>query len=61
MARQIILAADELRTSPNAAAYRLLRQVFYWFRVESGEIPYTSPTSNGSRFVDENLIINSRS
>lgn len=61
MARKIIVATDELRTSPNATAYMLLRQVFYWFGVETGEIPYTSLTSNGSRFVDENLIINSRS
>lgn len=60
MTREVIVATDELRTSPNAAAYMLLRQIFYWFRVERGEIPYTSPASNGSRFVDENLIINSR-
>ncbi len=61
MARKIFVATDELRTSPNSTAYMLLRQIFYWFGVERDEIPYTSPASNGSRFVDEDLIINSRS
>jgi hypothetical protein len=61
MTRKLAVAADELRASPNTAAYMLLRQIFYWFGVERGELPYTSPAPNGSRFVDENLIINSRS
>jgi hypothetical protein len=61
MTRKISVATDELRTSPNSAAYMLLRQIFYWFGVDRNEIPYTSPTSNGTRVVDENLIINSRS
>jgi hypothetical protein len=61
MARKLVVATDELRTSPNTAAYMLLRQIFYWFGVERGDIPYTSLASNGSRFVDENIIINSRS
>jgi hypothetical protein len=60
MARKISVVTDDLRTSPNLAAYKLLQQIFYWFRVERDEIPYTSPSPNGSRFVDENLIINSR-
>jgi hypothetical protein len=47
-------------TNPNAAAYVLIRRIFYWFGVERDEIPYTSVASNGSRIVDENLIINSR-
>jgi hypothetical protein len=61
MVRNIVVRTDELRTSPNVAAYTLLRQIFYWFRVEKGEMPYTSPAPNGSRIVDENLIINARS
>jgi hypothetical protein len=61
MARKIVVATDEFRTNPNATAYKLLRQIFYWFRVEKDEIPYTSLAPDGSRFVDENLIINSRS
>jgi hypothetical protein len=61
MARKTMVATDELRRSPKSAAYMLLRQIFYWFGVEDGEIPYTSLTSNGSRFVDEDLIISSRS
>jgi len=61
MARNVIVATNDLRTDPNAAAYMLLKQIFYWFGVESGEIPYTSLASNGSRFVNEHLIINSRS
>jgi hypothetical protein len=61
MVRNMTVATDELRTNPNVAAYALIRQVFYWFVVESGDIPYTSVAPNGSRFVDEQLIINSRS
>jgi hypothetical protein len=61
MTRKVVVAMDELRTSPNAAAYKLLRQIFYWFGVERDDIPYTSLAPNGSRFVDENLIVNSRS
>jgi hypothetical protein len=38
----------------------LLRQIFYWFGVEKAEIPYTSVAPDGSRVVDENLIVNSR-
>jgi hypothetical protein len=60
MARKITVPTDDLRTSPNSAAYKLLQQIFYWFGVERGEIPYTSVASDGSRFVDEDLIINSR-
>jgi hypothetical protein len=61
MVRNITVATDELKTNPNVAAYTLIRQIFYWFGVESGDIPYTSVAPSGSRFVDENLIINSRS
>jgi len=61
MVRKILVTTDELRTNPNTEAYMLLRQIFYWFGVERDDIPYTSLGSNGSRFVDENLIINSRS
>jgi hypothetical protein len=61
MMRNVTVATDELRTHPNVVAYVLIRRIFYWFRVESDEIPYTSVTSNGVRIVDENLIINSRS
>lgn len=60
MARRVTVATDQLRTSPNTAAYALLRLIFYWFGVERADIPYTSVASDGSRFVDENLIINSR-
>lgn len=61
MARKIPIPVERLRTSPNAVAYMLLRQIFYWFGVERDDIPYTSIGSDGSRVVDENLIINSRS
>jgi hypothetical protein len=61
MVRNVTVAKDELRTNPNAAAYVLIRRIFYWFGVERDEIPYTSVASNGLRIVDENLIINSRS
>jgi len=60
MERKFPIAAERLRTSPNAAAYMLLRQIFYWFGVEKAEIPYTSVAPDGSRVVDENLIVNSR-
>ena len=59
MTRKLSLPADQLKTRPDAVSYMLLRQIFYWFGVES-EIPYTS-VSNGVRFVDQNLIIHSRS
>ena len=61
MVRNVTVAIDELRTNPNAAAYVLIRRIFYWFGVERDGIPYRSVASNGSRIVDENLIINSRS
>lgn len=61
MTRKLVVATDELRMTPNTAAYMLLRQILYWFGVERDDVPYTSLASNGSRFVDENLIINSRS
>jgi hypothetical protein len=61
MVRNVTVATDELRMTPNAVAYVLIRRIFYWFGVESDEIPYTSVASNGSRIVDENLIVNSRS
>src|SRR5262249_37298665 len=60
MVRKVTVTTDQLTTSPNVVAYILLRRIFYWFGAES-EIPYTSVASNGTRFVDENLIINSRS
>ena len=61
MTRKVVFETEKLRTSPSTAAYMLLRQIFYWFGVEKDDIPYTSVASNGSRFIDENLIINSRS
>jgi len=48
MGRKIVVATDEFKTNPNATAYKLLRQIFFWFGVERHEIPYTSLASNGS-------------
>ncbi len=61
MVRKLIVDVEKLRTRPNAVAYMLLRLIFYWFGVERDEMPYTSLASDGSRVIDENLIINSRS
>ncbi len=61
MERRLSVSVERLRVSPNAVAYMLLRQIFYWFGVEKDEIPYTSLALDGSRVVDESLIINSRS
>jgi hypothetical protein len=60
MTRKVGIPTPQLRTNPNHVAYILLRQIFYWFGAER-EIPYTSLSPNGTRFVDENLIVNSRS
>jgi hypothetical protein len=59
MSRRVVATSDELRTRPDVVAYTLLKQVFYWFGTQH-EIPYTS-IANGLRYVDEDLIVNSRS
>jgi hypothetical protein len=58
MSRKIVVAPDQLQTRPDVVAYMILKQIFYWFGAEH-EIPYTS-SANGLRYVDKNLIINSR-
>jgi len=59
MSRKIVVTSDRLETRPDVVAYELLKQIFYWFGT-THEIPYTS-SENGLRYVDKNLIINSRS
>jgi len=61
MVRRVTVPTNELLTTPNFAAYMLVRQIFYWFGVENEDLPYTSTASNGLRFVDQDLIIHSRS
>lgn len=58
MSRKIVATSDQLQTRPDIVAYMLLKQIFYWFGATE-EIPYTS-AAHGLRYVDENLIINSR-
>jgi hypothetical protein len=60
MVRVITADTDVLRLTPAYAAYKLVRQIFYWFGVEDEQIPYTSQSSTGERFVDQDLIIHSR-
>lgn len=60
MVRVTAADTDTLRKTPAYAAYKLVRQVFYWFGVEDENIPYTSQSSTGERFVDSTLIIHSR-
>jgi hypothetical protein len=59
MSRKVVVTSDRLETRPDVVAYELLKQIFYWFGT-THEIPYTS-SENGLRYVDKNLIINSRS
>jgi hypothetical protein len=58
MTRKVTVPTDQLRTRPGVVAYALLRQIFFWFNTE-GEIPYSSGSPD-QKFIDENLIINSR-
>jgi hypothetical protein len=60
MVRMINADTDVLRLTPAYAAYKLVSQIFYWFGVEDEQIPYTSQSSTGERFVDQALIIHSR-
>jgi hypothetical protein len=60
MVRVTTADTDTLRLTPAYVAYNLVRQVFYWFGVEEEHIPYTSQSSTGERFVDQDLIIHSR-
>ncbi len=60
MERTITTDADALHLTPGYAAYKLVRQIFYWFGVENEQVPYTSQASTGERYVDEDLIIHSR-
>jgi hypothetical protein len=56
----VVVTSDLLETRPDVVAYELLKQIFYWFGSTTHEIPYTS-SENGLRYVDKDLIINSRS
>jgi hypothetical protein len=58
--RKLVVSAEQLKSRPDIAAFLLVRQIFYWFGVNTETIPYTS-TANGVAFIDESLIINSRS
>lgn len=58
MVRKVQTDSEELKARPGVIAYRLLRQVFFWFETDV-EVPYTSGPPD-ARHVDENLIINSR-
>ncbi len=60
MIRTISTDADALHLTPGYAAYKLARQIFYWFGVENEQLPYTSQDSTGERYVDKELIIHSR-
>ena len=60
MARTIPVDADALRLTPAYAAYKLLRQIFFWFGITDEQIPYSSQAPTGQRFIDQTLIINSR-
>jgi hypothetical protein len=59
MVRKVTIPPSDLGNRPGAIAYRLLKQIFIWFNSEE-EIPYTAGPENG-KYVDENLIIDSRS
>jgi hypothetical protein len=58
--RKLQVSTEQLKSRPDIVAFLLVRQIFYWFGVNTETIPYTS-TANGATFIDENLIINSRS
>lgn len=61
MVRRVTVQTSELATTPAFPAYKLVRQIFYWFGFEREDIPYTSIASSGEHFVDPTLIIGARS
>jgi hypothetical protein len=58
--RRLSVATEQLQRRPDVVAFLLVRQIFLWFGASPDTIPYSS-SENDFKFIDENMIRNSRS
>ena len=58
--RRLSLASKLLQLRPDVVAFLLVRQIFLWFGASPDTIPYSS-SEDDLKFIDENMIRNSRS
>jgi hypothetical protein len=57
--RRLSVMAELLQLRPDVVAFLLVRQIFLWFSASPDTIPYSS-SEGDLKFIDENLIKNSR-
>jgi len=58
--RRFSAAVEQLQRRPDVVAFFLVRQIFLWFGASPDTIPYSS-SEGDLKFIDEDMIRNSRS